>query len=564
MWESQHVQSSSSNNEDNNNNTEWYQRGAQYYEDECDATLDGVLGGFAPLSPLDLQASRRFCQALQEQHGKVLRKNNDDSNNPAPKQYACEMGAGIGRVTKGLLMPLQVFDQVDLVEPCQHLLTAAPDYIFAEDADDFVSSSTTCRYYCSTLQDWQPPERYSYTLIWIQWVFCYLTDTDAIAFLKRCRDALEPSRGVIVLKENSCGTDGETDDFVLDLDDASVTRSIRYLLYLADQAGLELVHMEREQADLPKDNFPVPTMALAPKTGNDANSNITGLSNQTSPAARAFFAALDSKKDDKSGKPKSKFIQKKINTLGWRNRFSQDDQYPVSLSMGNAKVVGFTVQQVQRGELEGTYGTGATVWPASMVLIKYLERHADRLLRGKRAVDLGAGTGVTSIAAACFGARQVICTDGEEAVVRLARDNVAAACQSLMTASQTSSPSEDGNTFSIFNCPIVVEKYWWGVGTVTGGNDNCDIVLVSDCVLPKLYPIAPLVDALDQFLQSPQALAVLSYEHRWYPEYDPRDEFRRLAAIKSLGVETVPMEEQDEVYSTDDIEIWLVRRVVKN
>lgn len=295
----------------------------------------------------------------------------------------------------------------------------------------------------------------------------------------------------------------------------------------------------------------------------------------TSPAAKAFFDALDAaEKDDSSSttiststskrKPQSDFVTKRIQTLGWRNRHSQDEWYPVKLKQPTT--IEFSVRQVQRGEITGKYGTGATVWPASVVLLKYLEKHQERFLHGKRVIDLGAGTGVTSIAAALCGARQVVCTDGEENVVRLARDNIMAVVETGMantdnqpTADEESMEDSASQLFSIHDASVSVQKYWWGTGVIRGGN-SCDLVIVSDCVLPKLYPIAPLVDALDQLLTTPESVAVVSYEHRYYPEYDPRDKFLELATAKSLGVETVPMEEQDEVYSVDDIEIWLVQR----
>jgi predicted nicotinamide N-methyase len=292
----------------------------------------------------------------------------------------------------------------------------------------------------------------------------------------------------------------------------------------------------------------------------------------SSPAARAFFAALDSAKDESSdgrrqlltsnnNKRCSSSIQKRIATLGWRNRYSQDDHYPIQIG----SCTSFTVMQVQRGEVEGTYGTGATVWPASVILIKYLERHAVALLHEKRVVDLGAGTGVTSIAAALLGASHCVCTDGEPAVVQLAQDNIRNAAQQLNEAenneTHTDSSTLEEAAIRIRNCLVSADKYWWGTGPIAAmGNTHCDVVLVSDCVLPKLYPIAPLVNALDQLLVAPMAMAILSYEHRYFAEYDPRDKFRELCHAKGLIVQVVPMDEQDPVYSVDDIEIWHVRR----
>jgi predicted nicotinamide N-methyase len=222
------------------------------------------------------------------------------------------------------------------------------------------------------------------------------------------------------------------------------------------------------------------------------------------------------------------------------------------------------VLQVQRGEVEDTYGTGATVWPAAVALCKYLEKKKSELVKNKRVVDLGAGTAITSIAAALLGALSVLCTDGQASVVQLARDNVQRVASTL--GGKTSSDDDDaGELLEIAGCPITVQEYWWGSGTITAeqGQPPCDVVLVSDCVLPKLYPIAPLVDALDELLVLEGAVAILSYEHRYFQDYDPRDKFRELAAAKQLQVDVVPLTEQDEVYSVEDIEIWQVTRMVQ-
>jgi predicted nicotinamide N-methyase len=285
----------------------------------------------------------------------------------------------------------------------------------------------------------------------------------------------------------------------------------------------------------------------------------------SSPAARAFFAALDGKGTET--KKQSDFVRKRIQTLGWRNRYSQNEFYPIEIAGASASASAshhFSVLQVQRGELEGTYGTGATVWPAAVVMIKYLERHSESLLQGKKVIDLGSGTGVTSIAAAILGARHVICTDGEPRVVRLAHNNIKRASQQLgghayPAVSHLNGPSSSFTTTSIADCPVDVQTYWWGTGTIQNG-DACDVILVADCVLPKLYPIAPLVEALDQLLVSPTAVAIFSYEHRYYAAYDPRVHFQELAAAKNMVVEVIPMEQQDSVYSVEDIEIWHVRR----
>jgi predicted nicotinamide N-methyase len=258
------------------------------------------------------------------------------------------------------------------------------------------------------------------------------------------------------------------------------------------------------------------------------------------PTAKAFFDALDTQS---SSSKQSETLKRRSQSLGWRNRYSQATYYPVSVQGTQ-----FSVHQVQRGEVEGTYGTGATVWPAALVLIKYLE-HNPALVKEKKVVDLGSGTGLTSVASALLGATTVICTDGEDNVVRLANDNIQHALLEVSKVRPEISLSKD---------IIQVQTYCWGDGSMK--DQDCDVVLVADCVLPKLYPIAPLVQAIDELLVLPSSVAILSYEHRYFPEYDPRDKFGELAAARGLQMDVISPEKMDPIYCVDDIEIWHVTR----
>lgn len=61
------------------------------------------------------------------------------------------------------------------------------------------------------------------------------------------------------LEENTC----EDEAFVVDVEDASLTRSLPYWRDLIFQAGLRVVK-ESWQDDFPDDIFPVPMLALQP------------------------------------------------------------------------------------------------------------------------------------------------------------------------------------------------------------------------------------------------------------------------------------------------------------
>jgi protein N-terminal methyltransferase len=237
MWQSLGVTSDTPRDEINQR---WYDKASDWYEGHCPPTVDGVLGGFGSISEIDLTGSNGFLKELRKKQPSL------DWTMGA----ACECGAGIGRVTKGLLLDLGV-THVDIVESSSRLLCAAPDYIGEEAA-------AKCRFFCSGLQDWTPPARH-YSIIWVQWVLCYLTDDDIVAFLKRCGEGLlEDSKGVIILKENTCGEE----TFVVDNEDASVCRSLEYWLKLVKAAGLRVIH-QTMQLDFPDEIYPVPMLALA-------------------------------------------------------------------------------------------------------------------------------------------------------------------------------------------------------------------------------------------------------------------------------------------------------------
>jgi predicted nicotinamide N-methyase len=61
---------------------------------------------------------------------------------------------------------------------------------------------------------------------------------------------------------------------------------------------------------------------------------------------------------------------------------------------------------------------------AGIDLTKYFEKHSLTLVVNKYVIDMGSGTGVTSIAAALFGAKHVTCTNGEPNVAELVRANI--------------------------------------------------------------------------------------------------------------------------------------------
>ena len=373
------------------------------------------------------------------------------------------------------------------------------------------------------------------------------------------------------------------------------------------------------------------------------------------PIASAFFNAHDDELLDASTSKSSNNHDTRgtnilaiCNSLGWRTRYASSELYPVSIlpvkgrrrrrkiegkidssGIDENEVESFHVRQVfpresnrsnapctgDAGNLvdgddannldedDCKFGTGATVWPGSIVLLKYLEKMAhsnnpqgqQSILQGKTVADLGSGTAITSVASALLGARLVVCTDGCDPVVELARRNIHEAVSMLDEDSDKEAQqkhnsgdyhnhtAEDtNNTHCTFRgCEMIAQKYLWGEGmklddiyddcnsdcnkdeteqeVVQSKSKHFDIILGADCIVPKLYPIEPLVDAIDE-LSGNETITYLSYEQRHYQEFDPAQEFCRLAAVHNLNVEVIPDSELNPMFPANDIEIWKVTR----
>lgn len=196
---------------------------------------DGVLGGYGAITPQDIKGSNDFLDQII-------------ANYPSFHCIkAADLGAGIGRITKLLLLPR--FQAIDLVEQSPRLLDAAPGYIGSE--------SSRVTYILQGLQSFSPaPE--TYDLIWIQWVIGHLHDLDFIEFFKRCVIGLKKD-GIIVLKENF----PESYTFALDNNDSSVARCLDYVKVLLSLAGCKVV-LESEQVGFPSELYPVWSLAIKP------------------------------------------------------------------------------------------------------------------------------------------------------------------------------------------------------------------------------------------------------------------------------------------------------------
>ncbi|ELR18499.1 nicotinamide n-methyltransferase [Acanthamoeba castellanii str. Neff] len=99
---------------------------------------------------------------------------------------------------------------------------------------------------------------------------------------------------------------------------------------------------------------------------------------------------------------------------------------PFGLEVRTFTFVGRTLHFHQRPWVEGAKSIGAVLWDAGYELARYLERHfGEGGLRGKRVLELGAGTGIVGMVASLLGA-DVVLTDGDEEALTNLRRNVEA------------------------------------------------------------------------------------------------------------------------------------------
>jgi len=219
--------------DEDNKEITWYPKAIDYWNG-VPATIDGMMGGLTEISKRDLRTSHDFLKYFLD--GKC------PGRKPTATTRALDCGAGIGRVTSNLLLPL--FDTVDLVEQSDK---------FVEEAKRSIKSSKMGTFYVSGLQGFT--FEYKYDVIWIQWVIGHLHDADLVQFILKCKQALAPN-GLLCIKDNTC-----ENGFVFDKEDSSVTRSDKHLRALFAQVELAVVKVLL-QPNFPKKLFPVRIYAL--------------------------------------------------------------------------------------------------------------------------------------------------------------------------------------------------------------------------------------------------------------------------------------------------------------
>ncbi|CAO2813005.1 unnamed protein product [Amaranthus hypochondriacus] len=203
--------------------------------------------------------------------------------------------------------------------------------------------------------------------------------------------------------------------------------------------------------------------------------------------------------------------------------------------------------QLQFSQDPNSKHLGTTVWDASMVFAKYLERNSRKgrfcpsKLKGKRVLELGAGCGVASFGMAMLGC-EVVTTDQKE-VLPLLQRNVERNTSRIMQANANS---------DLFGSIKVAELDWGNKDHIQAVDPPYDYVIGTDVVYSE-HLLDPLLQTICA-LSGPRTTIVLGYEIRSTSVHE-----QMLQMWKSnFDVKTVPRTKMDRKYQHPSIQLFIM------
>lgn len=203
--------------------------------------------------------------------------------------------------------------------------------------------------------------------------------------------------------------------------------------------------------------------------------------------------------------------------------------------------------QLQFSQDPNSKHLGTTVWDASMVFAKYLEKSSRKgrfcpsKLKGKRVIELGAGCGVAGFAMAMLGC-DVVTTDQKE-VLPLLQRNVERNTSIIM---QTNLSSD------VFGAIKVAELDWDNIDHIKSVDPPYDFVIGTDVVYAE-HLLDPLLQTI-LHLSGPRTTIMLGYEIRSTNVHE-----KMLQMWKSnFDVKTIPKARMDYKYQHPSIQLYIM------
>lgn len=191
---------------------------------------------------------------------------------------------------------------------------------------------------------------------------------------------------------------------------------------------------------------------------------------------------------------------------------------------------------------------GTTVWDASMVFAKFLEKNCRRgrfsrsKLLGKRVIELGAGCGVAGFGMAIVGC-EVVATDQKE-VLPLLQRNLERNTSCIMQMNPGFSDS--------FGSVKVAELDWGNEDHIQAVGPPYDFIIGTDVVYAE-HLLEPLLDTIVA-LSGPRTTIVLGYEIRSTNVHEQMLEMLK----RKFDFKIVPKSKMDFRYQHPSIQLFIL------
>lgn len=222
---------------------------------------------------------------------------------------------------------------------------------------------------------------------------------------------------------------------------------------------------------------------------------------------------------------------------------------PYRLNSPSTSAILFEVlgHQLQFSQDPNSKHLGTTVWDASMVFVKFLERNCRKgrfcpsKLKGKRVIELGAGCGVAGFGMALLGC-DVVSTDQTEVLPLLMR-NVE------RNTSRITQMNPDSDKFGSIQ---VAELDWGNEDHIKAVDPPFDYIIGTDVVYAE-HLLDPLLKTIFA-LSGPKTTIMLGYEIRSTSVHEQMLEMWK----RNFEVKVVPKSKMDVEYQHPSIQLYIM------
>ncbi|XAR60016.1 hypothetical protein NMG60_11033239 [Bertholletia excelsa] len=222
---------------------------------------------------------------------------------------------------------------------------------------------------------------------------------------------------------------------------------------------------------------------------------------------------------------------------------------PERLNSPDTSAILFEVlgHQLQFSQDPNSKHLGTTVWDASMVFVKFLEKNCRKgrfspsKLKGKRVIELGAGCGVAGFGMALLGC-DVVSTDQIEVLPLLMRN----------VERNTSRIMQENTDSNSFGSVQVAELNWGDMDQIQAVGPPFDYIIGTDVVYAE-HLLEPLLETI-LALSGPKTTVMLGYEVRSTTVHEQMLHLWK----RNFEMKTVPKAKMDSEYQHPSIQLFVM------